>query len=738
MPSTAPPDMDFRPRAVLRLGFAGHRPGRLMGAHPSLKWDELECRIRTTLNATLDHLEAAMRPFDRGGGAVATLPTADEWRDDYASRRPLIRLVCGAAMGADHIALNAAKDRRAKASNGSSIDWEIVCILPCDHERFIAEARPDVSEQFSTSFGPSGSRENEYWRAVLDIPDRLVVLPSSWRTKVPGEQPGDPSPSLSGGSYNPYEQQNEMPSGFGATIGAAQVGETAPLGWSLDHTPTAEFLLGEIDLLIVVWDKGKARGPGGAPDLAAKAHEAGIPVLVIDPKAPKSGARRLHSVEREPHKFETRHWYRGVISGATESSHVDSDHMANIVRNLLQRPPEGGGADIPGVNYQDFLNDREEPGIRHSIYDRVVQIFRACGPSSPHHIPHRLAASSKPMSAEERWKAHLSQRPSPAGGRSLCRKCPQQDFLMGTLLHRYTHADALARGYGMRYHRAYTLLYLLAAFAASLAVFGLVQTIMGMRVEPKAGGGPSLGWKGLLVLIEIGILLWMYFAHRRSRKYCFHERYLDYGALAASLRQLRSLSTFSEFPKSAQRFQGEGRWWQWYVMATAREIGPPDGELLPAWQRTTIQGLIDHELEEQAQRANEVLAECAGTEAGAHALGWWFFVLTFVSLILLLFVMYFSTFWTLAAVLGAMAAILPIFGAALLGIVQTADFEARASRARLALVRISRQKEALERVLPEQGYDETRRALLATVRLAARDLEAFLKLHTHRPLVMPS
>jgi hypothetical protein len=92
----------------------------------------------------------------------------------------------------------------------------------------------------------------------------------------------------------------------------------------------------------------------------------------------------------------------------------------------------------------------------------------------------------------------------------------------------------------------------------------------------------------------------------------------------------------------------------------------------------------------------------------------------------------------LAAILGAMASILPIFGAALLGIVQTADFEARASRARLTLDRISRQKATLENLLPEQGYDDTRRALLATVRLAARDLEAFLKLHTHRPLVMPS
>jgi hypothetical protein len=729
MPSDAAAEFDFRPRAVLRLGFAGHRPGRLMKGPPKSELGVIEGEIRTAFEQSLDLLEAAMSPFAHG----AAYSPSEEWRNDYSSQKPLLRLVCGAAMGADHIALQAARQRRAREAQEAPADWEVVTILPCEHELFIADAKTDFLLQF-----PSGEGEDRYWQEILEIPDRLVVLPSSWRMKVQGEPRGDPPPFLSGG--RPIQRPHPIQAPVEVGGAADKVGgvDAATPDWALDHTPTAEFLLGEIDVLIVVWDQKEAQGPGGAPDLAAKAHEAGLPVIVINPSNPEQALRRLHGVERDSQKFETRHWYRRVISGATESSPVDAHHMANIVKHVLQRPPEVGGADIPGVTYEDFLRDRKEPHAQCSIYDRIIRLFRACGPSPSHHMSLRFTAISAPMSVEERWNAHLSARPSRVGGLSSARDCPQRRILQETLLARYKHADALARGYGARYRRTYTLLYLLAAFAASLAVFGLVQTILGMGIESEAGKPLFLVLKSLMVFTEMGLLLWMYFAHRSSTKYGFHERYLDYGALAASLRQLRSLSLFSEFPRSAQRLQDEGRWWQWYVMATAREIGPPDGELLPAWHRTVIQGLIDHELSEQAERAKEVLDECAGTEAGAHLLGRLLFKLTFGSLFFLLIALFFGNLGWLAAILGAVASILPIFGAALLGIVQTADFEARASRARLTLDRISRQKATLESLLPEQGYDDTRRALLATVRLAARDLEAFLKLHTHRPLVMPS
>ena len=82
-----------------------------------------------------------------------------------------------------------------------------------------------------------------------------------------------------------------------------------------------------------------------------------------------------------------------------------------------------------------------------------------------------------------------------------------------------------------------------------------------------------------------------------GRRWLWHERWLDYRALAENLRHGRFLSFVSEFGRirgePAGVEQREPPWMLWYVRATMREIGLPNATLDGTYQWRLLNATLD-------------------------------------------------------------------------------------------------------------------------------------------------
>ena len=214
-------------------------------------------------------------------------------------------------------------------------------------------------------------------------------------------------------------------------------------------------------------------------------------------------------------------------------------------------------------------------------------------------------------------------------------------------------------------------------------------------------------WLVALELLVIGVILAMVLIGRRL---LWHERWLDYRALAENLRHGRFLAFVSEFgrihgtpPGGEQR---EPPWFLWYIRATMREIGLPNATLDGTYQWRLLNATLTHEIEGRDgqvayHRANSANAE--RIDHVLHRLGVGCFVATF--LILLAFLVTYGIEWMMGATPAAgthggcyenpllcakpwvtfLAAGLPALGAALAGIRVQGDFEGSRERSQTML-----------------------------------------------------
>src|SRR6202035_330571 len=114
---------------------------------------------------------------------------------------------------------------------------------------------------------------------------------------------------------------------------------------------------------------------------------------------------------------------------------------------------------------------------------------------------------------------------------------PHADDLAGRirtiLLPRFVWADSLAVYFSHYYRSAYVLAYSLSALAVFIALGGLFAN--------------SVDGKAAFVLCELLVIATIIETIRHGRRRRWHERWLDYRALAESLRYGRLLSFVSEF-----------------------------------------------------------------------------------------------------------------------------------------------------------------------------------------------
>lgn len=785
------------PRLALRVGLAGHRPQRLLeawtrgtGAAPS---DEQFAALEQNLAR---RLETVLLEIQRSANAarreLAYKDGAGGLRGFYTDEPPLIRLVSGAALGVDalgmdivdtklrgplqtlerRIPLPRRAPREGNAAAGQA-EWQIDMILPFGKADFVQGAWPDFVARHAGAGWSEAEMEARFaqaYRWIFDLPDTTVGLPPFWRRAEADAPKAGAAPEADGAAV-----ARRVGATFGAFAEAPTIeryGASEPAALQLDYRPGGRFLVRQIDVLVVVWDCQPARGAGGAPDIAAAALEQGVPVVCIDPSRPHEPAHMVQDIERIAAHHAIKGWQ--PIAKAPILSQADAcvDELAGAIFKLVEPPADAAHAahgHAPRRSDRqrtiDFLQDEWPATQPPRLYRAFQNLLSAPGWATMRAFAAAMVAGPSDAPAfdsetDGNWTHFINSNPDEG----------YQAVRLKHVLHRrYALVDALAVKYADLYRGAFIKAYLWAALAVVTALAGVAIGVHNPYVPLKL---PLMGFE-IFLIWKIQKMV------RTGEHAAWHERFLHYRGLAESLRHLRFLATFAEFGAVSPRAGGKGEaWWLWYLRATTRELGLPEGVLGPTYQRSLLKAVLKYEVLPQIGYHTGTERRETATEEAVHKWAKRFFTFTLVMLAAVaalwlcvdVFVLlklskgetpvalwehgkslpqifahvvdqepkwFEHWFHPLEPFVGFVAAALPTLGAALACIRFTADFEGKASRSRAMIADLETIKKTLCDAMKRQEFDYTSEALRQTARAMSDDVQAFLSLYGLKPLILP-
>jgi hypothetical protein len=768
-----------KPRAALRVGLTGHRPGRLREASlaaeeisglPFSRYDE---KLRERLVETLLGIERGV--FAARRGHVYERQGSHE--SFFSDAVPQIRLVCGMALGCDMLGMEVVdgvfRGGRAASLAGTDVptraadsvaEWRIDAVLPCLLPTFAMAAAGDFAE--GAKRGEATPRLFiEHWARASGLPDTILALPARWR-ETAAAKPSEVERTLT--SYDCLAGLQERLGLSGTALErppAAREGRA----FQLDHTPAGDFLLRQIDVLIAIWDGKPSRGPGGTPDIVRLAVGMGLPVVLIDAADPLQPPRMVLSVEIDSPDDAVSGWHEQAVRPIVESADASVDAIQSAVVRVLSPPPAGAAAGRDGARAHSV--DLDERGRLTAFFDEVMpkhggpptyqsfqRVMTGGVTTAIRHTPGLFLPVEKPLNPNIRseslaaWRGFIDDNPDEG----------QLGVLLEEVLHpRFLAVDLLAARYASLYRDVFIRSYLLSALAVLIALSGFLL---------PASGETALPVKAMLVAVELFILVWIARLVRRGRRERWHQKFVQYRALAESLRHLRFLATFAEYAEAGRAAEQSGVWWLWYLRATARELGLPSGALDAAYQRSLLAAVARHEVEGQIDYHEKTARSERATHAAVHHLGDALFLNTMKMLAFVLVVYVFlvllvsgdiadrmasgvgmlksmklaldakGVYWALDASkpwIGVVAAFAPTLGAALAGIRFTADFEGRAARSDGMRATLAMLREDLAEAAFAQDFNGTRAILQRTAAVLAEDVSAFNTLFGRRQLTLP-
>jgi hypothetical protein len=498
-------------------------------------------------------------------------------------------------------------------------------------------------------------------------------------------------------------------------------------------------LLRQIDLLIAVWDGGPAEGAGSTTDVVKKALEVGISVVWL---SSSEGADNLHNVA-----------YPRIIDDIKENGEPiapDADctrgYLQEVVSSIVSGPAPGllvnsGDERDARERLIDFLGETWPRRTWWSVYDMFKRLTE--------HKPIRPLVLFEPrQDCGHDWDQFVSEAP-PAGSLA--------DRIIKVLKPRYLWADTLAVYLANVYRSAYMVLYLLSAFAVAVGLCGLFSHQFETPYAGLNASDAALNFKGAIVIVELLIIFLIICIVRAGRQGSWHQKFLEYRALAEMLRHVRFLAYLGENGRILRaEVTPASAWFLWYLRATVREIGLPNAVLdgtyqrahLAAVEKNTIAVQIEYHTRNAAtlermhraiQRVGDGCFYSAGAVLLAWGLGWlavrggaqfkvWPDFLNGLRSFLEVTMEWVTYF----------AAWLPALGAALAGIRETADFEGAATASVKTLA-------ALETL--KADYAEAKRTLLlaetgdvsvATAHVLTEDLATWQAIYGRKRLTLPA
>jgi hypothetical protein len=485
------------------------------------------------------------------------------------------------------------------------------------------------------------------------------------------------------------------------------------------YVNAGSYLLRQVDVLVAVWD-GMPPEPGGTGALVREAHLGGIPVIWLSTVADEM-PRLVTGFNK---------------TGAPVAS--DADCTKGPLKSVLE-PIFGGPSFLATHSRRSAQNALKvwysEQWRQHSWFSAYDALARIATLRMPRLVIRGLSYRDRCAG----WDAFFAAAPDVSN---------LTERLREVLLPRFVWADALAVYYSHLYRSAYVLAYLFSAAAVFLALGGVLDV--------------PIEYEAVVVAIEIiliGAIVALIFLGRR---WFWHERWLDYRALAESLRHGRFLAFLSECGRVPVDLPGltarSPTWIVWYLRATMRELSLPSAFLDATYSQSLLSGTAAAELDKQIQYHNENRRTAHRIDLVLHGAGIFCFVITFLILFVFLIgfgyerlfgapgvlhdhpstalghVPFFLKKWMFFGTAG-----LPALGAALSGIRAHGDFDASEHRSAQMIISLLALKEDYTRALGESSdLEDTARMLIAAARVMSEDLLAWEELYGRKRLVLPA
>jgi hypothetical protein len=475
------------------------------------------------------------------------------------------------------------------------------------------------------------------------------------------------------------------------------------------------FMLRQIDILIAVWD-GKPPKAGGTGAVVREAAAGGIPVIWLSTE--NEGPARL--ITRTP-----------VVGDpqAAASQCTDAALVAALAPNLTA-PGPSSTLDSTRVGLERYLGERWKRRTWFTAYDALRRVASGRLP--------RIALSLPSLEQRCRdWDSFLTSAPTATNLR---------ERIGAVLAPRHAWADTLAVHYSQLYRSAYVFCYFLSA----VAVFIALGTVF-IHDDPQTPARDVLGTKAIFVTCELIVIGMIILIVRRGLSRRWHERWLNYRALAEMLRHGRFLAYVGEFGRTQTNAPGDrdAPWMLWYVRSTMREIGLPAALLDGSYRQALLAATFKEEIEGQLAYNRHNIERAHEVDHFLHRLGIGCFVLT--SMILTLFLALFGLdrmaatalieplLFAAKPFLTFMSAGLPALGAAVAGIQVHGDFEESANRSARTLDQLAGLSDDYTRTArSDASLGDTAELLIATARVLSEDIAAWQDLYGRKRLTLPA
>ncbi len=337
-----------------------------------------------------------------------------------------------------------------------------------------------------------------------------------------------------------------------------------------------DIILSNIDLLVAIWNGGRARGRAGTGDVVQAAVVKGIPVIVVDPLSPGAPA---------------------ILSAAP----ID-DFEPPVASDLGRRPlPADLTAFVQGV-----VGPPSRDAQRRALIDLIAETPRSALWRFEYPLLLKTLASRPGDTGKRAAAAANPARPAAAVPGAALADAPR----LAPVDRARTIIDGLAVQYGRQFRSSSVSQYLVVILGTWLS------GVVGLLV-------PSLSAASIAVqLLANGLVLADAAFRGRHR---WQERWLDYRVVAERLRWLGFRQTFGLGGGWQVRsgLRRERSWIDWYVARMAHALGPPQGKIDGASIALAADRLCNVEIPDQIDYHRRTFRQLGLLERrlffGAHA-----------------------------------------------------------------------------------------------------------------------
>ena len=308
-----------------------------------------------------------------------------------------------------------------------------------------------------------------------------------------------------------------------------------------------DIILSNIDVLVAVWDGGRAHGRAGTGDVVQAAVDKGVPVFVIDPASPAAAS----------------------LLAAPHGADIEPPAASDLNRQALP-------ADLT-----EFVHGLISPPAkrvqRQGLTDLIAETPRSA--SWRFEYPLLLDALARRPKVRRTFAAAAAAvvKTPPAGDDAALRAAAANRKRLENVEHAHKIVDGLAVQYGRRFRSSSVSQYLIVILGTWLS--GLIGLLI-----------PSLSAASIVVQLLASALVLADATFRASHRW--QQRWLDYRVVAERLRWLGFRYSFGLGPGRHIQSATKRRksWVDWYLVRTAHALGPPEGRI----DAVSIAAAADH------------------------------------------------------------------------------------------------------------------------------------------------